>query len=129
MAEGLLKKIHGTRIFVQSAGVRGGAEIDGFAVAVCREVGIELTRHKTRSFDDLEDWGDDLDSYDLVVALSPASQRRALEYTRYFALEVEYWPTLDPAGLGENREERLKSYRLVRDQIETNILRRFPVTA
>ena len=30
---------------------------------------------------------------------------------------VSYWPTLDPTGLGENREERLAAYRQTRDQI------------
>ena len=89
MAEGLLKQQLGTKIFVQSVGVRGGSEIDGFAIAVCQEIGVELHHHKTRSFDDFEDWGDDLGSYDLVVALSPASLRRALEYTRYLSFEVE----------------------------------------
>ena len=78
MAEGLLKQHIGTSIFVQSAGVKGDMEIDGFAITVCREVGVELSRHRTRSFDDLMEWGDNLDSYDLIVALSPAAQRRAL---------------------------------------------------
>ncbi len=129
MAEGLLKQHSGKTIFVQSVGVRGGAEIDGFAIAVCREIGIELERHKTRSFDDFEEWGDDLGSYDLVVALSPASLRRALEYTRYLSFEVEYWPTMDPVGLGENRDSKLESYRQVRDQIKARIVERFPPDA
>ncbi len=43
-------------------------------------------------------------SFDLVIALSPASQRRALELTRFFHLDVEYWPILDPTGLGETRD-------------------------
>ena len=129
MAEGLLKQHSGKTIFVQSVGVRGGSEIDGFAIAVCREIGIELERHKTRSFDDFEEWGDDLGSYDLVVALSPASLRRALEYTRYLSFEVEYWPTMDPVGLGENRDAKLESYRQVRDQIKARIVERFPPDA
>ncbi|WGI22191.1 low molecular weight phosphatase family protein [Amylibacter sp. IMCC11727] len=125
MAEGLLKQHVGTSIFVQSAGVKGDMEIDGFAINVCREVGVELSRHRTRSFDDLMEWGDDLDSYDLIVALSPAAQRRALEYTRFYSLEVEYWQTMDPSGFGDNREAKLNQYRLVRDQIAHQIQQRF----
>lgn len=125
MAEGLLKQHVGTSIFVQSAGVKGDMEIDGFAINVCREVGVELSRHRTRSFDDLMEWGDDLDSYDLIVALSPAAQRRALEYTRFYSLEVEYWQTMDPSGFGDNREAKLNQYRLVRDQIAHQIKERF----
>ena len=40
------------------------------------------------------------------MALSPASQRRALDLTRYFHLHVEYWPIMDPTGLGETREDK-----------------------
>ena len=65
----------------------------------------------------MEEWGDDLSSFDLIVALSPASQRRALELTRYFHLDVEYWPILDPTGLGETREAKLAQFRAAREQI------------
>lgn len=125
MAEGLLKKHAGQAIFVQSAGVKNDLEIDGFAIAVCQELGVELSRHKVRTMDEMVDWGDDLESYDLIVALSPASQRRALEFTRFAALEVEYWPIIDPTGLGETREAKLQSYRQARDQINARIQERF----
>jgi arsenate reductase len=127
MAEGLMKQHIGTSIFVQSAGVKGDMEIDGFAINACREVGVELSRHRTRSFDDLMEWGDDLDSYDLIVALSPAAQRRALEYTRFYSLEVEYWQTMDPSGFGDDREAKLNRYLMVRDQIAHKIQERFTV--
>ena len=120
-----MKKYYGQDIYVQSAGVYNDMEIDGFSIAVCEEIGIELARHRSRSFDEMQDWGDDLAAFDLVVALSPASQRRALELTRYFHLEVEYWPVLDPTGLGEARDEKLKSYRETRDQIRARMLDRF----
>lgn len=117
MAEGIMKKFYGTECYIQSVGVKNDLEIDGFAVAVCDELGVELHRHRSRSFDEMEQWGDDLSSFDLVLALSPASQRRALELTRFFHLAVEYWPIMDPTGLGESRDARLDSYRQSRDQI------------
>ncbi|MEM6306272.1 MAG: low molecular weight phosphatase family protein [Pseudomonadota bacterium] len=125
MAEGLMKKLYGTGTYVQSAGVKGDLEIDGFSIAVCAEMGIELSRHRSRSFDEMEDWGDDLGSFDLVIALSPASQRRALELTRFYHLDVEYWPILDPTGLGENRETKLTQFRAARDQIAARLIDRF----
>ena len=73
----------------------------------------------------MQEWGDDLSGFDLVIALSPASQRQALELTRFYHLEVEYWPILDPTGLGEGREEKLNSYRQARDQIKSRIMQRF----
>ena len=120
-----MKKFYGHSTYVQSAGVHNDMEIDGFSIAVCDELDIELARHRSRSFDEMEQWGDDLSGFDLVVALSPASQRRALELTRYFHLDVEYWPILDPTGLGEGREQKLTSYREARDQIKERILTRF----
>ena len=117
MAEGIMKKLYGTGTYVQSVGVINDLEIDGFSIAVCDEIGVELSRHRSRSFDEMERWGDDLSSFDLIVALSPASQRRALELTRLFHLTVEYWPILDPTGIGETREMKLISYRQTRDQI------------
>ena len=117
MAEGIMKKLYGTGTYVQSVGVINDLEIDGFSIAVCDEIGVELSRHRSRSFDEMERWGDDLSSFDLIVALSPASQRRALELTRLFHLTVEYWPILDPTGIGETRETKLVSYRQTRDQI------------
>ena len=125
MAEGIMKKFYGTDTYVQSVGVKSELEIDGFAIAVCQEIGVELSRHRSRSFDELQEWGDDLSSFDLVVALSPASQRQALELTRYFHLDVEYWPIMDPTGLGETREAKLEAYRQTRDQIVDHLTERW----
>jgi protein-tyrosine-phosphatase len=125
MAEGIMKKFYGTGTYVQSVGVMNDLEIDGFAIAVCEELGIELSRHRSRSFDEMQEWGDDLSSFDLIIALSPASQRRALDLTRLFHLTVEYWPIMDPTGLGETREAKLASYRQTRDQIVDQLLRRW----
>ncbi|AVO38783.1 low molecular weight phosphatase family protein [Pukyongiella litopenaei] len=125
MAEGIMKKFYGTDTYVQSVGVHNDMEIDGFSIAVCQEIDVELSRHRSRSFDEMEQWGDDLSSFDLVVALSPASQRRALELTRYFHLDVEYWPILDPTGLGESRQDKLASYRQARDQIVSKLRERW----
>ncbi len=120
-----MKKFYGTRAYVQSAGVKNDMEIDGFSIAVCKEIGVELERHRSRSFEEMIEWGDDLSSYDLIIALSPASQRQALELTRLSHLEIEYWPILDPTGLGEGREQKLAAYRQARDQIRDRMITRF----
>ena len=120
-----MKKFYGQDTYVQSAGVHSDMEIEGFAIAVCSEIGIELARHRSRSFDEMQQWGDDLAAFDLVVALTPASQRRALELTRVFHLAVEYWPIMDPSGMGEERDAKLARYRQTRDQIRQRMLQRF----
>ncbi len=125
MAEGMMKKFYGQDTYVQSAGVYNDMEIDGFSVAVCHEIDVELSRHRSRSFDEMQEWGDDLSAFDLVVALSPGAQRRALDLTRMFHLDVEYWPIMDPSGIGETREAKLEQYRKARDQIRERMVKRF----
>lgn len=120
-----MKKFYGQACYVQSAGVHGDLDIDGFAIAVSAEIGIELARHRSRSFDEMVEWGDDLSSFDLIVALTPASQRAALELTRFAHIDVEYWPVMDPSGLGETREAKLQVYRQTRDQIAQRMQARF----
>lgn len=122
MAEGIMKMLYGADTYVQSAGVKSDQDIDGFSIAVCEEIGVELARHRSRSFDEMEQWGDDLGSFDLVIALSPASQRRALDLTRVYHLDVIYWPIMDPTGLGETREAKLVAYRQSRDQILNHMI-------
>ena len=125
MAEGLMKQRFGQSVYVQSAGVHHEQEIDGFAIQVCAEIGIELSRHRSRSFEEMAEWGDDLGAFDLIVALSPASLRHAHELTRTSAVDVVYWPIMDPTGLSEQREEKLGHYRAARDQIAERIAETF----
>jgi protein-tyrosine-phosphatase len=119
MAEGLLKHFLGHKIYVDSAGVRAG-EIDPFAISVMEELGIDLSRHRAKSFDDLEDT-----SYDLIVSLSPEAQHKAVELTRTMACDVEFWPILDPTWLEGSREVRLDAYRQVRDELRRRVEARF----
>jgi protein-tyrosine-phosphatase len=125
MAEAIAKRDYGTRVYVQSAGVRAAAAVDPLAVEVCAEVGVDLGRHRLRSFQQMEAWGDQIGSYDLIVALSPAAQRHALEYTRWLTIEVVYWPSLDPTGIGADAAARRAAYRQTRDQIARRIRDRF----
>lgn len=120
-----MKKFYGMDTYVQSVGVKGDLEIDGFAISVCQELGVELSRHRARSFDQLEQWGDALSSFDLIVALSPASREMARELTRIYHLDVEYWPIFDPTGQGETRDAKLAAYRQARDQIVAKLTARW----
>lgn len=122
MAEGMLKYLHGRRIFVDSVGVRA-SEIDGFVVAVMDEIGIDLSKHRSKTFDDLEDT-----SFDLIISLSPEAQHSAVEMTRTMACDVEFWPTMDPSVVEGSREERLDAYRDVRDKLMARIRERFPLS-
>ena len=120
MAEAMLKLLHGRQVFVDSVGVRAG-ELDGFAIAIMDEVGIDISRHRSKSFDNLEDT-----SFDLIISLSPEAHHKALELTRTMSCEVEFWNTFDPSVVEGSREARLDAYRAVRDQLMQRIRVRFP---
>jgi protein-tyrosine-phosphatase len=122
MAAGLLQQLFGKSIYVGSAGVQKG-ELDPFAVAAMEEIGIDISRHKPVTFEDVEDL-EGL-NFDLIVTLSPPAHHKALALTRTHAAEVEYWPTIDPTGVEGSREQRLDAYRIARDELMARIRERF----
>src|SRR6476620_10140857 len=98
MAAGLFKQMFG-HIYVGSAGVRKG-DLDPFAIATLDEVGIDISKHRPMTFEELE-------------------------LTRTLAADVEYWPTQDPTAVEGSREQRLDAYRQVRDELMNRIRQRF----
>jgi protein-tyrosine-phosphatase len=124
MAAAMFGQIFGRTINAGSAGVRKG-ELDQFAVAVMEEIGLDISRHKPVTFEELEE-REGL-NFDLIVTLAPEAHHRALELIRtgMGAIDVEYWPTADPSGVEGSREQRLYAYREVRDQLLTRIRERF----
>ena len=122
MAAALMRQMLGTNVYVGSAGVQKG-ELDPFAVAVMQEIGIDISRHRPITFEELEDL-EGL-NFDLIVTLSPPAHHKALELTHKVAFDVEYWPTVDPTASEGSREQRLNDYREVRDQLMARIHERF----
>jgi protein-tyrosine-phosphatase len=120
-AEALAKRLYGQSSYIDSVGVRA-SEVDGFAVAVLDEMGIDVHRHHAKTFEDV-----DPASFDLIVTLSPEAHHRALEFTRGTATEVEYWPMPDPSAVEGSRESRLDAYRRTRDQVLARLKARFGV--
>ena len=113
--------LHGRRVYVDSVGRAAAAELDPFAVAVLDEIGIDMSRHRPRSFDDLED-----DYFDLVISLSPEAQHRAVELTRTSPARSSSG-TSDPSLVDGSRETRLDAYRALRDLLMRRIRERFPL--
>ncbi len=122
MAEGMLRHLLGHAIFVDSVGVRMG-EQDPFMAQVMDEIGIDLSAHTAKRFDDLDDA-----FFDLVITLSPEAHHAALEMTRTMACAVEFWPTFDPTAVEGSRDAVLDAYRAVRDGLMRRIKERFQVT-
>jgi len=127
MAEAIARSVLPSNTYIRSAGVRAG-ERDPFVDVVLEEIGLSLGRHLPKTLDELED-----DYFDLIITLSPQAHHAALELTRANAVEVVYWPTMDPTGETGSREQILDAYREVRDHIsaliESRLLRRSGIAA
>ncbi|PCI43027.1 MAG: low molecular weight phosphatase family protein [Alphaproteobacteria bacterium] len=123
MAEALTKYYCGHHIFTDSCGIR--AEEDNanpFAIFVMDEIGLDISRHSPKRFENLMD-----SSFDLVVTLSPEAHHKAIDLTRTQDCQVEYWPTLDPTAVMGNRENIISAFRQTRDMLTDRIKRRFDV--
>jgi protein-tyrosine-phosphatase len=115
MAEAIARHFFGRDIYFASAGVRTG-ETDPFAVSVMDELGIDLAKHRPHTFEDLED-----SSFDLIITLSPEAHHKALEFTRTLAVDVVYWPTIDPTAVQGSRDMIMAAYRNVRESLQKRI--------
>ncbi|MCB1446979.1 MAG: low molecular weight phosphatase family protein [Rhizobiaceae bacterium] len=111
IAEAMARHALPKSVYVASAGVRRG-ERDPFVDVVLDEIGLSLGRHQPHNLDDLED-----DYFDLIITLAPEAHHKALELTRSWPVDVEYWPTPDPTVATGTREQILDAYRGVRDHI------------
>ena len=125
LAAALLRRRFGGRVFVDSCGLKPGGGIDPFVITVAGEVGLDLRGHTPKGFDELED-----DSFDLVISLTPEAHHRSMERGRGRAVELAYWPILDPTLETGSRDQRLEAYRAMRREIDRRIEADFPaVTA
>ena len=118
MAESLARLWFGKVVYVQSAGVRKG-ELDPFSVKAMEEMGVDISRHRPRTIEEIEDG-----NFDLIVTLAPEAHHKALDMTRTMAADVEYWPTPDPQLATGSRDQIMEVYRSVRDGLARRIKER-----
>ena len=117
MAEGLLKRFYGDRLYVQSAGLRRGT-LDPLAVAAMADLGIDISGHVPRRIADLDD-----ESFDLVITLSPDAYAAARAFTSASAAEILNWAIDDPSQVEGSRNAVLAAYAVVRDLLRAQIAR------
>ena len=119
MAEGIAKHLFGRKIYFDSVGLLC-EDVNGYAIAVMAELGIDISKHKGKTFDELHDM-----SFDLIITMTPQAQHTALDLTRTISMDVEYWPTYDPTAVRGQREEILREYRISRDYLYEKVKDRF----
>ena len=115
MAEAMVKHAFPGKVFVDSCGVTPGIQ-DGFATAVMYEIGLDISAHEPKSFDDL-----DSGFYDVIISFSPEAHDAARVLTQNMDCDTLYWPVDNLANLTGSREEMLRAYRHVRDDIRRKL--------
>ena len=119
MAEGILKKLCGDKIYIDSVGKQAGDK-NGYMIEVMLEIGIDLSNHRSKTFVSLDDT-----SFDMIISLSPEAHHAAVELTRWMSCELIYWPTYDPDAIRGRRETRLEGFRRIRDDLIDKIETKF----
>ena len=121
MAEALTRALFGKTVYADSAGLEP-SERDPFVISVLHEVNIDMTEDHPLDVNEI-----DVGSFDHVICLTPEAHARVNELVKGQAVNVEYWPTIDPyaAGAQGSREQRLAAYRELREELRRMIERRF----
>lgn len=117
MAEGLLRHDAGDRFAVESAGTKPSI-VRPEAIAVMKEVGIDITSHRSKHADELA--GQDFD-YVLTVC-DNAKESCPVFFGKTVRLHHSF---NDPATVQGSEEKRLAAFRQVRDELRS-YLRSFP---
>ncbi|WP_263818550.1 arsenate reductase ArsC [Salinibacter sp.] len=109
MAEGLLRDRYGGRCEVHSAGTNPGG-VNPFAVAVMKEIGIDITDHTSDSVDAYADT-----SLDIVVTVCDD----AAEHCPYIPAEKDnlHRGFEDPSAVEGDDDKKRAAFRRIRDEL------------
>ncbi|WP_031497807.1 arsenate reductase ArsC [Bryobacter aggregatus] len=114
MAEGILRQEAKGRLEVHSAGTKPSI-VRPEAIAVLREIGIDISGHRSKSVDQFAGT-----ALDLVITVCDNAEESCPVFP--VATQRLHWPFEDPTAVEGSEEERMAAFRKVRDQIRRKIL-------
>lgn len=113
MAEGLARKMFGPEARIESAGSEPSGKVHPDAIEAMNEIGIDISTHHSKAITDLpEDFMNKL-NYAITLCgeeVCPVLNSKATKL---------HWGYPDPAGA--NKDERLESFRNIRDQLAVRL--------
>jgi arsenate reductase len=116
MAEGLLRHDAGAHFDVDSAGTKPGS-VRPEAIAVMREMGIDISEHRSKHVDEFEG-----QTFDYVITVCDDAREACPVFLG--AARRLHHSFEDPAAVGGSEEQRLTVFRRVRDELR-DYLREF----
>jgi arsenate reductase len=114
MAEGLINHDLQGEVQAFSAGVRA-TRVNPRAIQVMAEIGIDISRHHSKSMDEFRD-----ERFDLAVTLCDQAQRECPMFLAADRLVHMGFP--DPATATGTEEEIIEEFRKVRDDIRQKMV-------
>jgi arsenate reductase len=119
MAEGLFRHLRGSEFEVQSAGARA-THVRPEAIAVMREIGIDISGHRSKAVDEFKDV-----AFDYVLTVCDNAQESCPVYPGHGSRMHRNFP--DPAAVEGSEAERLQAFREVRDAIREFVRAEFAI--
>ena len=113
MGEGLFRAEGGERFEVFSAGTKPGY-VRPEAIAVMKELGIDISNHRSKSVDEF-----DGQAFDYVVTVCDNARDNCPVFPA--GTERIHWSFEDPAAVEGSETERLSAFRRIRDQIHARV--------
>ena len=113
MAEGFLRALAGDRFEAQSAGTET-TRVHPLAIQVMAERGIDISRHTSKAYDGLAH-----ESWDYLVTVCDDANERCPFVPG--SAKRRHWSFEDPAHASGADDQRLATFRRVRDEIEARI--------
>jgi arsenate reductase len=114
MAEGFLRAKAGERFEVQSAGTERTTSVNPLAIRVMAERGIDISGHTSKVYDGLVEA-----PWDYVITVCDDANERCPLFPG--VQKRLHWSFADPSRATGSEEDRLATFRRVRDQIEAQI--------
>ncbi len=115
MAEGLLRHLAGHRFEVASAGTKPSS-VRPEAIAAMRELGIDLTGHRSKSVDEFAG-----QPFDYVITVCDNANESCPIFPA--ATKRLQWSVPDPPGSEASEQIRMSAFRQVRDEMQARFRR------
>ena len=113
MGEGLFRQAGGGAYEVESAGTKPGL-VRPEAIAVMKEIGIDITRHRSKAVDEFAG-----QTFDYVVTVCDNARDACPVFPA--GTERIHWSFEDPAAVAGTEEVRLAAFRRIRDRIQEKV--------
>lgn len=111
LAEGILRAALGQDFQVASAGSNPAGYVHPMAIEVMNEIGIDLSQHRSKHLDEFLD-----QNVETIITVCGNAEQACPMFPGN--INRHHFPFEDPAHVVGKTEEKLKFFRIVRDQIQ-----------